>query len=119
MRTRVWVCTWLTCDGQARDGVKAGKDRDLTSLDASAEPAGTAEGPSFAARAAVAALSWVLCAAVACVRPPLAVPERPGARPAPRSATTLRGNDVEALLLHLLRRQQQHNRWARVQSKPT
>ena len=95
MRTRVWVCTWFTCDGQARDGVKAGKDRDLTSLDASAEPAGTAEGPSFTARA----LSWVLsllCAAVACVWPPLAVPERPGACPAPRSATTLRGNDLEA-----------------------
>ena len=62
----MWVCTWFTCDGKARDGVKAGKDRDLSALDAPAEPAGTAEGPSFTARA----LSWVLsllCAAVACV----------------------------------------------------
>ena len=77
--------------------VKAGKDRDLSALDAPAEPAGTAEGPSFTARA----LSWVLsllCAAVACVWPPLAVPERPGACPAARSATTLRGNDLEAQL---------------------
>ena len=56
MRKRVWVCTWFTCDGKARDGVKAGKDRDLSALDAPAEPAGTAEGPSFTARA----LSWVL-----------------------------------------------------------
>ena len=89
MRKRVWVCTWFTCDGKARDGVKAGKDRDLSALDAPAEPAGTAEGPSFAARAAVAALSWVLCAAVACVRPPLAVPERPGARPTVRATRSL------------------------------
>ena len=97
MRKRVWVCTWFTCDGKARDGVKAGKDRDLSALDAPAEPAGTAEGPSFTARA----LSWVLsllCAAVACVWPPLAVPERPGACPAARSATSLRGNDLEAQL---------------------
>ena len=87
----------FTCDGKARDVVKAGKDRDLSALDAPAEPAGTAEGPSFTARA----LSWVLsllCAAVACVWPPLAVPERPGACPAARSATTLRGNDLEAQL---------------------
>lgn len=40
----------------------------------------------------------LLCAAVACVWPPLAVPERPDACPAARSATTLRGNDLEAQL---------------------
>ena len=95
MRKRVWVCTWFTCDGKARDGVKTGKDRDLSALDAPAEPAGTAEGPSFTARA----LSWVLlvvflllvhvlqgwsppaCRAVRCSRPPRNWPPPPPCSP--------------------------------------